>query len=416
MTKAPVLKDDCFALPAGVNWTPVDDALAHLRAAVDVVVGVETIKTVTAGGRILAHDAIATRSNPPYANAAVDGYGFAHLSYKDALPLVDGRSAAGEPFDGTVPGGFAIRILTGAKLPVGVDTVVMQEDVTVKDGVVHFQQGLKTGANCRKAGEDVLKDQPAVRRGKNIRAAEIALLAALNIPAVQVYKKLRVGVLSTGEEISQLGETAEPHQIYDANRPMLLEMLKNWGFDAVDLGHAKDTRQAVISALDKAAKRCDAILTSGGASAGDEDYLSAVLAQSGTLNLWRIALKPGRPLALGIWNGVPVFGLPGNPVAAFVTTLVFAHPTLLKMQGAGWQIPRPIMLPAAFEKSKKAGRREYLRARVNVDGMAEKFASEGSGRISSLSWADGLIELPDQAMQIKKGDLVRYFPFSAFGI
>ncbi len=416
MTKAPQLKDDCFALPAGVNWTPVDDALAHLRAAVDLVVGVETVKTIAAGGRVLAHDAIATRSNPPYANAAVDGYGFAHLSYQDALPLVDGRSAAGAPFAGAVPAGFAIRILTGAKLPVGVDTVVMQEDVALKDGMVYFQHGLKAGANCRKAGEDVLKGQPAVKAGKKIAAAEIALMAALNIPEIEVYKKLRVGVLSTGEEIRQLGETAEPHQIYDANRPMLLELLKNWGFEPVDLGHAVDDHAAVISALDGAAKRCDAILTSGGASAGDEDHLSAVLAESGNLNLWRIALKPGRPLALGIWNGVPVFGLPGNPVAAFVTTLVFARPTLLKMQGAGWQIPNPILLPAAFEQTKKPGRREYLRARVTEKGAVEKFISEGSGRISSLSWADGLVELPDKAMQVKKGDMVRYFPFSGYGI
>lgn len=416
MTKAPLLKDDCFALPAGVNWTPVDDALAHLRAAVDVVVDVETVPTVNAGGRILARDAIATRSNPPYANAAVDGYGFAFGGHTKAMPLVDGRSAAGEPFEGRVPAGFAIRILTGAKLPEGVDTVVMQEDVSAKDGMVHFGQGLKSGANCRDAGEDVLQGQPAVKTATKIGAAEIALMAALNIPTIQVYKKLRVGVLSTGDEIRQLGEAAEPHQIYDANRPMLLEMLRNWGFEPVDLGHAKDDRKAVVSALDKAAKSCDAILTSGGASAGDEDYLSTVLAESGTLNLWRIALKPGRPLALGIWNGVPVFGLPGNPVAAFVTTLIFARPTLLKMQGAGWQVPQPILLPAAFEQSKKAGRREYLRARINADGKVEKFASEGSGRISGLSWADGLIELPDQAMQLKTGDPVRYFPFSGFGI
>ena len=416
MADVPVLKDDCFALPSGAHWTPVEDALAHLRAAVDVVVGTEQVETAGAGGRVLAVDAIAMRSNPPYANAAVDGYGFAFASYTETLPLVEGRSAAGAPFDGEVPAGFAIRILTGAKLPLGVDTVVMQEDVALKDDKVHFSQGLKSGANCRKAGEDVLQGQPAVKAGKKISAAEIALMAALNIPSIQVYKKLRVGVLSTGDEIRQLGEAAEPHQIYDANRPMLLEMLRKWGCDAVDLGHAKDDRQAVVLALDSAAKRCDSILTSGGASAGDEDHLSAVLSESGNLNLWRIALKPGRPLALGMWRGVPVFGLPGNPVAAFVTTLVFAHPTLLKMQGAGWQLPRAILLPAAFEKTKKAGRREYLRARINVDGRVEKFASEGSGRISGLSWADGLVELPDQAMQIKKGDPVRYYPFSAFGI
>ncbi len=416
MAKIPVLKDDCFALPAGVNWTPVKDALAHLRGAVNVAVSVESISTITAGDRVLASDAITMRSNPPYANAAVDGYGFAFAAIADALPLVTGRSAAGAPYDGSVPAGFAIRILTGAKLPIGVDTIVMQEDVMLKEGKVFFRRGLKAGANCRKAGEDVHKGQPAVKAATTIGPTEIALMAALNIPVIEVYKKLRVGVLSTGAEIRQLGELAEPHQIYDANRPMLMEMLKKWGLEAIDLGHAKDDRNAIVSALDAAANRCDAILTSGGASAGDEDHLSAALNDTGNLSLWRIAIKPGRPLALGIWNGVPVFGLPGNPVAAFVTALVFAHPTLLKMQGAGWRLPRPVMLPAAFDKTKKSGRREYLRARINANGLVEKFASEGSGRISGLSWAEGLVVLPNEAMQIKAGDLVGYIPFSSFGI
>ena len=377
MVKPPKLSNDCFALPAGVNWTPVDDALTHLRAAVSVVTDMETIKTDSSGGRVLAVDAIAARSNPPYANAAVDGYGFAFDNALETMPLVDGRSAAGEPFAGAVPSGFAIRILTGAKIPDGVDTVVMQEDVAIEDGQVHFQSGLKSGANCREAGEDVHKGQPAVISGVKIGAQQIALMAALNIPTVQVYKKLRVGVLSTGDEIRQLGETALPHQIYDANRPMLLEMLRKWGVEAVDLGHAIDDQVAVVAALDDASETCDAILTSGGASAGDEDHLSAVLAESGSLNLWRIAIKPGRPLALGMWRGVPVFGLPGNPVAAFVTAMIFARPTLLKMQGLPWTIPVPAMLPAAFAKSKKAGRREYLRARVNDDGFVERFESEG---------------------------------------
>ncbi|MBL4806670.1 MAG: molybdopterin molybdenumtransferase MoeA [Rhodobacteraceae bacterium] len=419
MADTPKLSNDCFALPQGVAWTPVAEALDHLRNAVKIVVGTETISTTDAGGRILAVDAIANRSNPPYANAAVDGYGFAFAgltSGDQALPLVDGRSAAGEPFDGVVPHGHAIRILTGARIPQGVDTVIMQEDVNIADDTLHFRGGLKAGANCREAGEDVLQGQPALLNGRKIAAQDIALLAALNIPTLTVFKRLRVGVLSTGDEIRQLGEAAEPHQIYDANRPMLLEILRKWGLEAVDLGHAKDSRTAVISALDAGARCCDAILTSGGASAGDEDHLSAVLNENGSLNLWRIAIKPGRPLALGMWQNVPVFGLPGNPVAAFVTTLIFARPALLKMQGVGWKLPLPIMLPAGFSKSKKAGRREYLRARMTDAGTIEKFQSEGSGRISGLTWSDGLVEFPDAAGEISQGDLVRYFPFERFGL
>lgn len=420
MTKAPKLSDDCFALPPGVQWTPVDDALEHLAKTMKTVVGVENIETHLAGGRVLAVNALATRSNPPYPNSAVDGYGFAHAAQAagdtQEMPLVDGRSAAGQPFDGAVPAGQAIRILTGAMVPDGVDSVIMQEDVTVDGGVLHFRTGLKFGANCRAEGEDVLKGETAVAAGTRIGPQEIALLSALNVPELQVYKKLRVGVLSTGDEIRQLGEDATPHQIYDANRPMLLEMLHRWGVEPVDLGHAADTSEAVVAALDNAAAITDAVLTSGGASAGDEDHLAAVLGESGALNLWRMAIKPGRPLALGMWNGTPVFGLPGNPVAAFVTASIFARPALGKMQGSGWNIPKPLMLPAAFSKTKKAGRREYLRARLNDSGAVEVFASEGSGRISGLHWADGLVDLPDQALSITPGDPVRYIPFSAFDL
>jgi molybdopterin molybdotransferase len=183
--------------------------------------------------------------------------------------------------------------------------------------------------------------------------------------------------------------------------------------EPVDLGRAADTRGAVQEALDLGAGQCDAILTSGGASAGDEDHVSALLAETGSLANWRIALKPGRPLALGVWLGVPVFGLPGNPVAALVCTLIFARPALSLLAGAGWQEPQGFDVPAGFSKRKKAGRREYLRARIR-DGRAEVFKSEGSGRISGLSWAEGLVELPDAAIEIAPGDRVRYLPFGLF--
>ena len=230
-----------------------------------------------------------------------------------------------------------------------------------------------------------------------------------------MYQRLRVGVISTGDELRQPGQAATAHEIFDANRPMLLELLQNWGFEPVDLGVAADKSEVVEAALDDAGTRCDALLTSGGASAGDEDHMSMVLGAKGSLNLWRIAIKPGRPLALALWKGMPVFGLPGNPVAAFTTALIFAQPALAALQGQGWRLPQPYRLPAAFSKSKKAGRREYLRARRGPDGAVEIFASEGSGRILGLSWADGLVELPDEAIEIARGDLVKYYPFGAFG-
>ncbi len=418
MAEIPRLKDDCFALPEGEHWTPVDEALAHLRRQMHRVVGVETMPVAQAFGRVLAADVAAKRANPPYANAAVDGYGFAYASLVSAdqqkLALVDGRSAAGAPFDRDVPLGQAIRILTGASLPHGVDTVIMQEDVQAEDGAVRFESGIKPGANCRALGEDILAGAMALAASTRLGPQELGLLVALGVAEVKVYKRLRVGVLSTGDELRQPFEPATAHQIYDANRPMLLALLRDWGFEAVDLGVASDDRSAVVAALDKAAGCCDALLTSGGASAGDEDHMSAVLADQAQLNLWRIAIKPGRPLALAMWQSLPVFGLPGNPVAAFTTALIFARPALGVLQGRGWQQPHPSFLPAAFSKRKKAGRREFLRARRNGNGAVEIFASEGSGRISGLAWAEGFVELPDEAMEIDFGDLVRFVPFSEY--
>jgi molybdopterin molybdotransferase len=224
---------------------------------------------------------------------------------------------------------------------------------------------------------------------------------------------LRVGILSTGDELRDPGSAIAEGQIFDANRPMLAALVRQWGHKAVDLGRAPDDRNILRGILDQGAATCDVILTSGGASAGDEDHMSALLAGTGSLALWRVAMKPGRPLAMGVWGGRPVLGLPGNPVAAMVCALVFAHPALAVMAGGKWPEPQGFTLPAAFAKTKKAGRREYLRARIK-DGRAEVFASEGSGRVSGLAWADGLVMLPDAAMTISPGDPVTYIPFDSF--
>ena len=230
-----------------------------------------------------------------------------------------------------------------------------------------------------------------------------------------VHNPLRVGVLSTGDELVEAGDTAATGQIYDANRPLLLSLIERFGHHAIDLGRCPDDRDTLRARLDAAAGRVDAILTSGGASAGDEDHVSALLQDAGAMSLWRIAIKPGRPLALGMWQGVPVFGLPGNPVAAMVCTLIFARPALSLLAGGTFAAPQGFDVPAAFSKTKKAGRREYLRARIR-DGRVEAFASEGSGRISGLSWAEGLVELSEPARTIAPGDMVRFIPYGSFGI
>ncbi len=415
----PKLKDDCFALPAGVDWVPVDDARSMLRERLSVAVGQNDISVVQSLGRILADDIIAPRSNPPGANSAVDGYGFAHSTIgNDAqvLPLVNGRAAAGSPFAGVVPAGHAVRILTGALIPEGVDSVVMQEDVQLSDGHIAFEGGIKPGANARGAGEDVLAGDVTLSRGRLLNAPDLALMSAVGCTNVPVFERLRVGVLSTGDEIVPAGSDTSPAKTYDANRPMLLGLADKWGYVPVDLGHVDDDRDALRNSLNMASSMTDIILTSGGASAGDEDHLSALLGDEGSLFTWRIAIKPGRPLALAQWNGTPVFGLPGNPVAALICTLIFARPAMSVLAGGNWLEPQGFTLTAAFEKRKKPGRREYLRARVNGAGEAEVFASEGSGRVSGLSWADGLVELEDGERHIFPGDPVRYFPYSGFGL
>ena len=302
-----------------------------------------------------------------------------------------------------------------------VDSIVMQEDVTLADGRVQFKTGLKRGANVRSAGEDVGAGAVVLPAGRRLRAPDLALISAVGVDRLQVFRRLRVGVLSSGEELCAPGQPAAPHLTYDANRPMLLAMMAAFGHEAVDLGYVGDEPAALRAALDAAVARCDAILTSGGASGGDEDHLGAVIKAHGRLQTWRVAMKPGRPLALGVWPGpdgrnVPVFGLPGNPVAACVCTLIMARPALSVLAGGEWLAPPMLMLPAAFAKSKKAGRREYLRARLNAAGAVEVFNSEGSGRISGLSWAEGLVELPDAAGAVSPGDRVRYLPFSGFGL
>lgn len=413
------LQKRASSMPPGVRWTPVEEVFAALQSAITPIQGTDIIPLWQAAGRVLATDVQAARSHPPAPNSAVDGYGYAFGTIDftaGPVPLLPGRAAAGEAFDGKVPPGGVLRILTGAHLPEGVDTVVLQEHVTLENGAALVHKApRKKGANCRAAGEDMASGDLALPAARVLRAPDLALAAALGVAQLPVRPRLRVGVLSTGAELIRPEDAAlHPLRTPDANRPMLLAELARLGFEPVDLGIVPDDRDALRDAFDAAVARCDALLTSGGASQGDEDHVSALLRIEADLQIWRVAVKPGRPLALAHWRGMPVFGLPGNPVAALVTALIFAVPALYLRAGAGWQPAKGFMVPAGFARVKQAGRREYLRARLNAEGQAEVFASEGSGRVSGLAWAEGLVELPDDFADIRPGDPLRFLPWQGF--
>lgn len=414
------LADDCFALPPGVTWTPVDTALARLRTSLTCVAETEIRPLTEAAGRVLARPVTALRDNPPSNNAAVDGYAFAWASCGGGdlqdLPLEPGRAAAGHPFTRPLPPGHALRILTGADIPDGADTVVLQEDAEARGGRLRFRTPGKSGANCRGRGEDAIKGEAILSPGCHLGPGEIARAASVGVERVEVRRPLRIGVMSTGDELLQPGADPDSPGIFDANRPMLHALVSAFGHLPVDLGALPDNRTEIRTALGRALEVSDVIVTTGGASSGDEDHISRLLREEGHVTSWRIAMKPGRPLALGLWEGLPVFGLPGNPVAAFVCGLIFLRPALAVMAGADWPVPLGFEVPAAFEKSKKAGRREYLRARLRADGTVEPFRSEGSGLIGGLSWSDGLVELPDEAMTVSPGMPVRYLPYAGFGL
>ncbi len=414
------LADDCFALPPGVYWTPVDEALRVLEERLQSLTGVEEVPLSEAAGRIAAEPVHAYWDVPRCPNAAVDGYAYAaaSLAGKKAgrLPLTKGRAAAGHPFNGTLASGQALRILTGAPVPAGADTVVLQEETEAGDGWVKILRAPRPGANTRAAGEDLARGAVAVEEGNRLRPQDLAQAASSGASSLRVKKRLRVGILSTGDEIREAEPSLSPDAVADANRPMLRALVQEQGFECVDLGIAGDEGATVRSALKEARDRCDAVVTSGGASGGDEDHISRALAEAGSLHVWRVAVKPGRPLIMGNWDGMPVFGLPGNPVAVFVCFLVFARPALLRLAGAGWNEPRRYQVPLAADIRKKRGRREFLRARLNEAGAAEKFRSEGSGLISGLRWSEGLVELHEDTVEVAAGETVAFIPYTEFGI
>jgi molybdopterin molybdotransferase len=399
---------------------PVSEALSKLKKSLQIIAQVEEILVDEANGRILSKSPKAIRSSPPVSNSAVDGFGFAHSSLtpgKQTLKLQKGFSAAGIPFNSKVKPGYTIKIFTGAPLPTGVDTVVLKEDANFNDLEVAFSSSLRIGSNTRRQGEDINKGKKILEVGSTIRPPDLALLNSVGVNTVSVYKKLKVGVLSTGNElVSSFNKNISEFQIYDSNKLMLMTLVSNWGFEAIDLGIVQDNKKEVQKRILSASKSVDVILSTGGASASDEDYISKVMNEFGSVTSWRVAIKPGRPIIMGVIHGVPLFGLPGNSVAAFVCAVIFTRPALLFMSGAGWHTPPSFITSSAFSKKKKQGRREFLRARVDKQNNVEVYHSEGSGKINSISWANGLVDLSAETTQVSVGDPIKFIPFSVLGV
>jgi molybdopterin molybdotransferase len=415
------LLDDCFLHDK--DRLTHDEALAILTSRVSAVAGTERVQLAEAAGRILAETIVAPRNIPAHTNAAVDGYAFAHAHYDQARGTrfaVRGRAAAGHAFGKPLVAGEALRILTGAVMPEGADTVVMQEDVDVEDGDVTVPGGLKAGANRRLAGEDVEAGSTLAEAGSRLRPQDIAALAATGLGEALCYRRLRVAVISTGDELLAAGAPFTEGRVYDANAPMLAALSGIAGHPATFLGILADNAETVRTRLTQAAADFDVVITSGGASRGEEDHIVKSLDALGSLQMWQLAIKPGRPMSFGQMGDCVFLGLPGNPVAVFVCFLLYGMPVLTLLGGGQWKPPRRYAVPAAFSlKRRKTGRREFLRGMLSsLDGQlsVKPFPRDGSGLISSLRASDGLIEIGESAQGVNEGQPVSFIPYSEFGL
>ena len=411
------LTDDCFAHGGALMSTA--EALALLTEKVAPVCEPERVAVGATLGRILAEDVTAPLDVPAHDNAAVDGYAvyFDDLDpdRETRLPI-GGRATAGHPLGRPARPGEAIRIFTGALMPPGPDTVMMQEDCTLEGDSVAIRPGIKRGSNRRLRGEDVESGALVLAEGTRLRAQDLGQAAALGRRELSVRAPLRVALFSTGDELREPGDDLPEGCIYDSNRYTVGALLRGLGCRVTDLGILADRRPAVESALSDAARGHDLLVTSGGVSLGEEDHIKQAVESLGRLHLWRLAIKPGRPIALGQVGQVPFLGLPGNPVAAMVTFLTIARPMILRLMGAGDLAPRHFKVRAAFDYKKKPSRREWVRARLERDGnggwQAVKFPRDGAGILTSMVESDGLVELPEGMTRLEAGAMVDFLPFS----
>ena len=399
------------------NMLSLDQALSFLLERVKPVADIEPVSTAETLGRVLAEVQASAIDVPPLDNSAMDGYAIRHADLSAAGKTrlrVAQRIPAGSTGTPLTPG-TAARIFTGAPVPQGADAVVMQENCTADGDHVLIDIAPRLGENIRRAGEDISAGAQVLPSGIRLRPQEMGLAASVGLSWLPVYRKLKVATFFTGDEIVMPGTPLQPGQIYNSNRFVLAGLLQALGCEVIDLGIVPDKLEATIKVLEQAAASADLIVTSGGVSVGEEDHVKAAVESVGKLDLWKIAIKPGKPLAFGQVGVVPFIGLPGNPVSALVTFILLVRPFIQRSQGVGDVAPQAFTLRADFDWLKPDKRREFLRARLQpgADGTVgvQLYPNQGSGVLTSTVWADGLVEVAE-GTAIRRGEIVNFLPFS----
>lgn len=411
-------KDDCYAAANNIQQAllPVDEALNKLLNRATPLDETETIPLLESNGRVLAQPIISSLQVPPADNSAMDGYAVRYQELaaesEKRLPISQ-RICAGEMGTELKPG-TAARIFTGAPVPAGADAVIMQERCEQDGNYIRTEATPKLGENIRRAGEDINTGDTILKPGQLIRPQEMGLAASIGTQEVTVFRRMRVGVFFTGDELREPGTELAPGQIYNSNRYTLRGLLEKAGCEIIDLGIVEDNLDATRQALKKAAEQADLVMTSGGVSVGEEDHVRIALEQIGQLEMWRIKMKPGKPFTFGKIGNTPFIGLPGNPVSVFATFCIFARPYILRTQGYHHVRPQSFKVLADFDWGKKGPRVEYLRAQIHTNEKGENHASlyphQGSGVLTSASWAHGLVVISADST-VQTGDLVEYLSF-----
>jgi len=393
-----------------------DEALHFLITQATPTNQTETISIFDALGRVLAKPIVSPVNVPPHDNSMMDGYALHSFDLEHNTDFeVSQRIPAGMTPQ-ALKTGTAARIFTGAPIPEGANIVVMQEETEVlsDDHIKITAKSTKLGQNIRVIGEDIQENATILKPGHKLRPQDLGLITSIGFDKVTVYQPLTIATFTTGDELLEPGEAAQPGKIYNANRYVLAGLVPQLGFKLIDLGRVEDTIEATIEAMKKAASLADVVITTGGVSVGEEDHIKPAIEQLGSLDMWKVKMKPGKPIAYGDIQGTPFIGLPGNPVSAFATFNLFARPYLLKMQGSNVLKAKPIWLEADFEWLKSGFRREFARAKLinkNQKSVVEIYPNQGSGVLTSTVWADGFVVIPEET-QVHKGDKVAFYPFN----